>query len=172
MHLQLRGPLSSLRSFMYHAPLPPVSKLGISRRTSRASTATTSSSGRSSSESSTASSWKYGPSAIFSVLPRGGKAHADSSGAVVRVYILRQITAQVNGQKAWRSVVLGEGSLRPLQQTSLDRESLSEHSLQSLDWEGEVRCNEDVVTGSFVSGDLMVKVCGVVDSFGMMLTLI
>lgn len=143
---------------MHHAPLPPVSKLGLSRRTSRASSTTSSSSTL---ESSTTSSWKFGPSTLFSALPRGNKTHADSSDSVVRVYILRQITAQVNGQKAWRSMVLGEGSLRPLQQTSLDRESLSEHSLQSLDWEGEVRCNEDVTTGSFVSGDLMVKVCGI-----------
>lgn len=31
----------------------------------------------------------------------------------VRVYILRQITVEVRGQKAWRTCVLGEGSVSP-----------------------------------------------------------
>ena len=87
---------------------------------------------------------------VFGAVPR---AHDDATQPCVRVFILRQVTAKVNFQKAWRSTVIGEGTLWPLQQNR----TLDGAAEGALDWEGEVRCNADVKTGSFVAGDFVVK---------------
>lgn len=65
---------------------------------------------------------------------------------VIRVYLLRQITVVVRGQKAWRNVVLGEGTLRavrapgPTRRRGAEGEEEEEEE-RTLNWEGEVRCS-------------------------------
>lgn len=45
------------------------------------------------------------------LIPGGSGAHR--ARPTIRVFILRQITVEVRGQKAWRTCVLGEGVLEP-----------------------------------------------------------
>ncbi|KZT28393.1 hypothetical protein NEOLEDRAFT_1154611 [Neolentinus lepideus HHB14362 ss-1] len=70
----------------------------------------------------------------------------------VRVFLYRQVTVAVRGQKAWRTAVLGEGKLRRVVRYEEDGQSQC-----SLDWDGEVRCKEDVAVGGFRVGPLVVK---------------
>ncbi|TFK52166.1 hypothetical protein OE88DRAFT_1718201 [Heliocybe sulcata] len=70
----------------------------------------------------------------------------------IRVFLYRQVTVAVRGQKAWRTSVLGEGKLRPV--VPYDEGGKEGYS---LDWEGEVRCNDDVTVGGFRMGPLVVK---------------
>ncbi|KAI0784756.1 hypothetical protein C8Q75DRAFT_699464, partial [Abortiporus biennis] len=75
---------------------------------------------------------------------------------IVRVYLLRQISARVHGQRAWRNTVLGEGKIWPVQPHPPDLCSSSDAE-QALDWEGEVKCGGEVVTGGFNTGQMVVK---------------
>ena len=162
-HLQLRGPDRSLRTFLNSSSRTQENqKLGLGLRHTRSSTSTTSSSSESS--RSTFSRICRRPNSIFGALPRSAALKMSKAEAVVRVFLLRQVTVKVNFQKAWRSTVIGEGTLTPvLRDLSDSDESLDGHEadaepLETLDWEGEVRCNEDVTVGGFCSGDMIVKV--------------
>lgn len=84
----------------------------------------------------------------------GGNGAGPGAAASVRVYLYRQITVEVRGQKAWRTCVLGEGVLRSLPPPAEHGDGV----LGALDWDGEVRCNEDVKVGGFHAGKLNVKV--------------
>ncbi|KDQ62638.1 hypothetical protein JAAARDRAFT_121787 [Jaapia argillacea MUCL 33604] len=74
----------------------------------------------------------------------------------VRVFLFRQVTAEVRKQKAWRICVIGEGELRPLPP---EESAHSPYQLadECLDWEGEVKCDESVTVGGFKIGPLVVK---------------
>ncbi|KAI0084727.1 hypothetical protein BDY19DRAFT_517629 [Irpex rosettiformis] len=90
--------------------------------------------------------------------------HRDSS-PVVRVYFQRQVSIRVKGVHAFKDVILGEGKLTPVEHPppwythrigdSPARTTRADD--YSLDWEGEVRCEEGVRVPSFVSGALHVK---------------
>ena len=75
----------------------------------------------------------------------------------IRVFLLRQIIVSVFGQRAWRTCVIGEGNLRALPPLPPDLNPLLEDR-HTVDWEGEVRCDEGVQAGGFNVGDLTVKV--------------
>ena len=77
----------------------------------------------------------------------------------IRVFLLRQIIVSVFEQRAWRTCVIGEGNLRSLPPLLPDENTQLE-DLQTVDWEGEVRCNESVQSGGFNVGNLTVKVGG------------
>ena len=81
----------------------------------------------------------------------------DTTKALVRVFLLRQVSARVRGQKAWRNCVVGEGELWPVSPSPAFDGMQAEESV-ALDWAGEVRCSEDVGVPSFASGELGVKV--------------
>ncbi|KIM85065.1 hypothetical protein PILCRDRAFT_6051 [Piloderma croceum F 1598] len=76
---------------------------------------------------------------------------------IARVFIMRQIIATVYGHKARRYLVIGEGNLRPLPPIEPDATSVKD-GLESLDWEGDVRCDESVTGGALNVGDLSMKV--------------
>ncbi|EIN12569.1 hypothetical protein PUNSTDRAFT_81850 [Punctularia strigosozonata HHB-11173 SS5] len=81
----------------------------------------------------------------------------------LRVFLYRQITVEVRGQKTWRLSILGEGNLRPLSSVAsltayASRQSLvNVNQLGCLDWEGEVKCDPDVRVPGFNAGKLVVK---------------
>jgi hypothetical protein len=75
----------------------------------------------------------------------------------IRVFLLRQIIVSIFGQRAWRTCVIGEGSLRSLPPFPSDLDPQSEDR-QTVDWDGEVRCDEGVQAGGFNVGNLTVKV--------------
>lgn len=91
------------------------------------------------------------------------------SSPTIRVYIRRQVSVVVKGIRAYQGLVIGEGKLKAVERPpewspvssseEQHRTSLSESVCDySLDWEGEVKCNDDVHVPSFVSGDIHVKV--------------
>jgi len=75
---------------------------------------------------------------------------------IVRVFLMRQVVATAYGHKARRNLVIGEGELRPLPPLEIDAPSVKD-GLDSLDWEGEVRCDESVTVGAFNVGELSMK---------------
>ncbi|KAI0069720.1 hypothetical protein K474DRAFT_1748055 [Panus rudis PR-1116 ss-1] len=82
---------------------------------------------------------------------------ARSDKPVVRVYYLRQILVKVNGQKAWRNVVLGEGKMCPVENQYHASPDAEQRGELALDWEGELRCESDATVGGFNIGALVVK---------------
>ncbi|KAF9492018.1 hypothetical protein BDN71DRAFT_1509816 [Pleurotus eryngii] len=81
-----------------------------------------------------------------------------STKPIIRVFLLRQISVQVRGQKAWRNCTLGEGKIWPLPPPAGSMDCLvPEREEANLDWEGEVRCNSNTMVGGFNAGQLAVK---------------
>ncbi|KDQ62637.1 hypothetical protein JAAARDRAFT_189931 [Jaapia argillacea MUCL 33604] len=74
----------------------------------------------------------------------------------VRVFLYRQITAEVRKKKARKICVIGEGELRPLPPEE-SAQSPCHLADESLDWEGEVKCDESVTIGGFKIGPLVVE---------------
>jgi hypothetical protein len=83
--------------------------------------------------------------------------------SVIRVFLLRQVLVEVRGQKGWRNCELGDGKLRALPPAAANATTKNDEEV--LDWEGEVRCREDITVGGFNIGKLVVKV-GFLISFG------
>lgn len=75
----------------------------------------------------------------------------------VSVFLSRQVTVSIQGQRATRLIKLGEANLRSIPpDVNL---AMQEHDgLANLDYEGEVRCTQDETVGSFFTGQLLVKV--------------
>ncbi|KAF4567514.1 hypothetical protein EYR40_006517 [Pleurotus pulmonarius] len=74
----------------------------------------------------------------------------------IRVSLARQVLVEVHERKSWRSSTLGEGSVWPVPPSapvSLDSDS---HEV-TIDWSGEVRCGEDITSGGFSTGGLVIK---------------
>ncbi|KAJ7130164.1 hypothetical protein C8R44DRAFT_774959 [Mycena epipterygia] len=74
--------------------------------------------------------------------------------SLVRVYILRQISADAGNRIAKRKIVLGEGALRLLPPAS---ELVANDTVLCMHWEGEARCRDPAsVVGSFDCGSAAV----------------
>jgi hypothetical protein len=102
------------------------------------------------------------------VLP-GKRPRRRQYAARIRVFLARQIYLEINGRQSWRTITVGEGTLRPippLESAHPDAEAAE----VSVDWDGEVRCKSDVTCGSFSISRLVVKV-GRRGSWGRVLTL-
>ncbi|KAF5346406.1 hypothetical protein D9758_012756 [Tetrapyrgos nigripes] len=90
---------------------------------------------------------------------------------IMSVIIMREIYVQVNRQVVWKHCVIGKGVLRAIPpQFDSDCSNLGSSSRddgpisglmpdvgQSIDWEGEIRCQEDVKVGSFDAGKVSLK---------------
>jgi hypothetical protein len=86
-------------------------------------------------------------------------AYASKAKSVLRLFLYRQIRAEINGQRAVRTIALGEGDLRaPTLDPLLSSASSSDDAIENLDWEGEVRCTNDETVGGFAVETLTVKV--------------
>ncbi|KAG2066324.1 hypothetical protein BDR04DRAFT_1170145 [Suillus decipiens] len=84
-----------------------------------------------------------------------------SGEITVRVYLLRQIVTKVFEEQKASSRVIGEGKLTssaplPENHHSYRNVPLGE-GIDCLDWDGELRCTEDVTAGSFVTNLLSVR---------------
>lgn len=64
---------------------------------------------------------------------------------------------EVCGQKAWKNIELGEGTLSPRPPPIIAPSGATQLGEDSLDWEGEVRCEEGLSLPGFITGDLMIK---------------
>ncbi|KAL0571226.1 hypothetical protein V5O48_010733 [Marasmius crinis-equi] len=83
----------------------------------------------------------------------------DSKGRppAIQVHLLRQVSIDVNGSKAWRNSILAHGQLRaiPPPMSSITNSACSRED--SLDWEGELQVPKNVNCPSFNVGGLIVK---------------
>lgn len=78
---------------------------------------------------------------------------------IIRVFLARHILIEVNGKQSWRNTSVGEGKLWPVAPNhTAEHAQPSDDAEVTVDWEGEVRCRDDVKTGSFNVGSLVVKV--------------
>ncbi|KAH0832000.1 hypothetical protein J3R83DRAFT_12903 [Lanmaoa asiatica] len=93
---------------------------------------------------------------------RQGAAGKQSGGVVIRVYLLRQFSVRIHGQFATASRNLGEGKMEPSQSSPSRHHTFLRHplgeGLDSLDWDGVLRCDEDVTVPSFSTNQVSVMV--------------
>ncbi|KAG2344490.1 hypothetical protein BDR05DRAFT_882239 [Suillus weaverae] len=79
----------------------------------------------------------------------------------IRVYLLRQVVSKVFEEQKSSNRILGEGKLTystplPENHHSYRNVPLGE-GIDSLDWDGELRCTEDVTVASFATNPLSVR---------------
>ncbi|KAG2101079.1 uncharacterized protein F5147DRAFT_318831 [Suillus discolor] len=96
---------------------------------------------------------KFAPDHSLPVLP-SGKIN-------IRVYLLRQVVVKVFEKQKVSKRIIGEGKLTyssplPDNHHSYRNVPLGE-GIDCLDWDGELRCTEDVTVGSFATNPLSVK---------------
>lgn len=160
-HIQLTGTIASLRAFLPQStevyPLSPIDT------TSTVDTSATLVHSPLSLSSLPPTAVSVCPSSS-SLKPQKRRFSRSSSYSppspkpVIRVFLLRQISVQVRGQKAWRNCTLGEGKIWPLPPPAGSMDCLvPEREEANLDWEGEVRCNRNTMVGGFNAGQLAVK---------------
>jgi hypothetical protein len=79
----------------------------------------------------------------------------------LRVFIARQILVEINQRKSWRNSTLGEGTVRPIPTCTCAQDTPRQDDSEPItaDWEGDVRCREDVNSVGFNAGNVIVKVC-------------
>ncbi|KAG9315840.1 hypothetical protein JVU11DRAFT_3489 [Chiua virens] len=84
-----------------------------------------------------------------------------NGGVTIRVYLLRQMIAKVHGQSAAACITLGEGKMEPSQSLPSSHHAFLRHplneGLDSLDWDGVLRCGEDVTVPGFSTSQISVK---------------
>ncbi|KAJ8520674.1 hypothetical protein ONZ45_g2531 [Pleurotus djamor] len=157
-HVQLSGPIASLRAFLPHltADVFPLSTIDTASTIDPHVAPPSPTSALSPTTTAVSSSFSLKSKAI-----RFSTASPPLPKPIIRVFILRQISVEVRGQKAWRNCNIGEGTLTPLPPPAGSRECLvaegEEKTAMNLDWEGEVRVNKDVDIGGFNAGKLAVK---------------
>ncbi|KAH7927815.1 hypothetical protein BV22DRAFT_1118028 [Leucogyrophana mollusca] len=91
----------------------------------------------------------------YSKTPSGSAG--TGAGTAIRVYLLRQTTIKLYESTTTTSRVLGEGKLRASQTKSPCCGEPAKDGLDALDWEGEIRCSEDVTIASFATSQAIVK---------------
>ena len=132
-HIQLNGPISSLRQFF-----PPDALQRIT------------------STDSTLSIFSESIRSKDTIIPQ---IHASKEPQpCVRVMLTRQVLVVRNGDKVWRNSIIGEGTVYPLP-PPLIRDACLGTREESLDWKGQIRCNEDAAVGTFVTSMVQVQVC-------------
>ncbi|PPR00983.1 hypothetical protein CVT24_000277 [Panaeolus cyanescens] len=83
---------------------------------------------------------------------------------VIKVSIARQVAVEMQGKRRFRSFTLGTGTMTPVPPFagSSRPQQMGCYDMKEgdvvLDWKGEVKCWQDVNTGGFASGNLLVKV--------------
>ena len=98
---------------------------------------------------------------------RKGKIRPGGVGAV-RISIVREVIVEVRSTRIVRSVRIGEGRIWPVPPTVRAMEDASKRALEdcpcaNADWEGELACRKDIITGGFTASGLWVQVrriCG------------
>ncbi|KAJ7791227.1 hypothetical protein B0H14DRAFT_2936571 [Mycena olivaceomarginata] len=97
------------------------------------------------------------------VLPLDPSCESDRRHSPVRVYLTRKVTFEYRGRSTWRVQRIGEGHFPPLPpvvkfECSCEPACDScDSCVEALDWDGEVRCDADVVVGGFQAAGLTVK---------------
>ncbi|KAI5889396.1 uncharacterized protein SCHCODRAFT_01157792 [Schizophyllum commune H4-8] len=156
LHLQISGPVTSFREFMPEACRAAGDELEgdtsvtptDSPRTRRASLI-------------------LDPTRVHDVLHPRHKQNVAAPVArpTIRVSIMRQVFAEVNGTKTWRMLTIGAGKVTQVLPPPYDECCALDESI-AVDWEGEVRCDDSVSAAGFNNGHLSVtaRLSSVVDT--------
>ncbi|KIJ62554.1 hypothetical protein HYDPIDRAFT_93958 [Hydnomerulius pinastri MD-312] len=98
------------------------------------------------------------PASLIPFLEQSQGTQQPGGGVAIRVYLLRQTGIKIHDQIVSISRVLGEAKVEPSQSrhSMFQRGPLGD-ALDSLDWDGEVRCSEDTTVASFFTSQLYVK---------------
>ncbi|KAJ7436735.1 hypothetical protein FB451DRAFT_1306843 [Mycena latifolia] len=92
---------------------------------------------------------------MFQPVPRAFTHPFPSAGDfAVQVCIIRRITMRVGDKSARRSIVLGQGTLRPLPPAF---RAGANNEAEALNWEGETCCTDPGTVGTFEGGLFTVK---------------
>ncbi|KAJ7045655.1 hypothetical protein C8F04DRAFT_940012 [Mycena alexandri] len=97
----------------------------------------------------------YGSAPVEPPPPGSKRPRRRQYAAIVRVFVARQVYVEVHGRSSWRTITAGEGTLRPIPPTLYTDDADARDV--SVDWEGEVRCKDDVTCASFSVHHLVVK---------------
>ncbi|KAI3614299.1 hypothetical protein WG66_000120 [Moniliophthora roreri] len=92
-------------------------------------------------------------------LPKWEQAKRAQTSMVFSVTLRRQISIEVKGRQAYKNWVIGDGVLRPTAPPFMepDQGLRSPGDIEEMDWEGEMRCKEDVRVGQFNAGSIAVR---------------
>ncbi|KAF8635979.1 hypothetical protein AX15_000143 [Amanita polypyramis BW_CC] len=122
-HIQLNGPISSLQQFF-----PPDALHRITSADSAISN----------------------PPIPLKDKTNSKKKASKEHRSYVRVILIRQVAITCDGGKAWQNSNIGEGVIYPLPPPPIRDVCLGARE-ESLDWNGHIRCNKDVTSGSFAT---------------------
>ncbi|KAG2009995.1 hypothetical protein CC2G_012856 [Coprinopsis cinerea AmutBmut pab1-1] len=87
------------------------------------------------------------------------QSNSKETKSPIRVYLMRQVTVEVRGEKAFRNTVIGEGSLTavPPLMSSCWSATSSDCAEEHLDWEGTLKCDPSITVGGFIASNVQVK---------------
>ena len=91
------------------------------------------------------------------------KNNLENRKSFIRVTLLRRVSAMMRGAHSYSDSILGEGTIWPIPPdlTSCGATSTCRSSQcceGNIDWDGEVRCRNDVTVGGFHAANVQVKV--------------
>ncbi|KAL1741845.1 hypothetical protein HDZ31DRAFT_44545, partial [Schizophyllum fasciatum] len=157
LHLQVSGPASSFREFM-----PSIHHSAGDREPDRdTDTIVTSSAPPTRSATHSLQHTSTHPSFHVALRmdhrPKQSAEDLAPARPSIRVSIMRQVYAEVNGTKTWRMLTLGIGKVSPLSPPPYESLCASD-GLIAADCEGEVRCEDSVSAAGFSNGHLSVVV--------------
>ncbi|KAJ7867983.1 hypothetical protein B0H13DRAFT_2064880 [Mycena leptocephala] len=94
--------------------------------------------------------------------PNQSSSEIEHSYSPVRVYLTRMVSFEYRGKATWRVQRIGEGHSRPLPPVvNFDCDCRSacicDTSVETVDWDGEVKCDSTVTVGGFQAAGLTVK---------------
>ncbi|PPQ92850.1 hypothetical protein CVT25_004338 [Psilocybe cyanescens] len=75
---------------------------------------------------------------------------------LLKVSLLRQVSVTMKGLKSFKNTIIGEGSIWPIP-PDLSACTLGTCREGHVDWEGELRCSEDITAGGFDASSVHVK---------------
>jgi hypothetical protein len=95
--------------------------------------------------------------------PNQSSSEIEHGYSPVRVYLTRMVSFEYRGKATWRVQRIGEGHSRPLPPVvNFDCDCRSacicDTSVETVDWDGEVKCDSAVTVGGFQAAGLTVKV--------------
>ncbi|KAL1718843.1 hypothetical protein EV715DRAFT_200178 [Schizophyllum commune] len=148
LHLQISGPITTFREFM---PVACSAKDGPDEAVNASPNA---------SPRTKRASLVLDPARMQDVLHPRHKQNTvpvPVAQPTIRVSVMRQVFAEVNGTKTWRMLTIGTGKVTRLSPPPYNVSCAPDESI-TVDWEGEVRCDESVSAAGFNNGHLSVTV--------------
>jgi len=102
------------------------------------------------------------PASLIPFLEQGRDiCQGTNAGVIIRVYLQRQNTIRIHGQSAMTYRTLGEGKMEPSYLSPSEHDKFTCHplgeGLDSLDWDGALRCEENAHVAGFFTSQFSIK---------------